>query len=53
MTARFGGALLVLALVAAFLISTLLYPPAAVGAMVASIDLAACLIRVGSQSADP
>jgi two-component system, cell cycle sensor histidine kinase and response regulator CckA len=48
MTSRFGGALLVLALVSGTLISTLLYPPAAVASVVASIALAACLGRVAS-----
>jgi hypothetical protein len=45
MTTRFAGALLVQALVAGFLISTFLYPPAAVGVLFASIALAACLGR--------
>jgi hypothetical protein len=45
LTARFKAALLLLALVAGFLISTLLYPPAAVGAVVASIALTAGLCR--------
>jgi hypothetical protein len=52
MTARLGGALLLLALVAGILISTLLYPPAAVGAVIASIALAACLVRMASEGAD-
>jgi hypothetical protein len=51
-TARLGGALLLLALVAGMLISILLYPPAAVGAVIASIALAACLGRVASESVD-
>jgi PAS domain S-box-containing protein len=53
MTARFGGALLVLALLSGTLISTLLYPPAAVGSVVASIALAACLGRVASGGRRP
>ena len=52
MTARFGSALLLLALVSGILISTLLYPPAAVGAVVASVALAACLGRVASEGVD-
>jgi hypothetical protein len=53
MTARFGAALLVVALVAGFLISTLLYPPATVGAAVAAVALVMCLGRVASISNDP
>jgi hypothetical protein len=53
MTARFSGALLVLALVAGALISTLLYPPAAVGSVVASIALAGSLGCVASRESRP
>lgn len=52
MTARVGAALLLLALVAGFLISTLLYPPATVGAAVASVALGLYLGRVTSISND-
>jgi len=53
MTARFGGALLVLALVAGTLISTLVYPPAAIGSLVAAIALATCLGCVASRESGP
>jgi len=51
-TARLAGALLVLALVAGILISTLLYPPAVTGAVVASIALAARLGLAAAGSGD-
>jgi hypothetical protein len=53
MTTRFGGAVFVLALVAGILISTLVYPPAAVGSVVASIALATCLGCVASRESRP
>jgi hypothetical protein len=52
MTARFSGALLLLSLVAGFLVSTLLYPPAVVGVVIAFVALAACLGRVASEDVD-
>ena len=53
MTARFGGALLLLALVAGTLFCTVLYPPAALGSVVASIALATCLGCVASRGSRP
>ncbi|HUL79367.1 MAG TPA: hypothetical protein VL691_19040 [Vicinamibacteria bacterium] len=52
LTARLAGALLVMALVAGILISTLIYPPAATGAVVASIALVARLGLAASGSGD-
>ncbi len=52
MTARLGGAVLLLALVAGILISTRLYPPAAVGALVAAIALTGCLGLAASGTVD-
>jgi hypothetical protein len=49
MTARFSGALLLLSLLAGFLVSALLYPPAVVGVVIASVALAVCLGRIASE----
>jgi hypothetical protein len=52
LAARLGGALLLQALVAGLLISLLLHPPAAVGAVIASVALAACVVRRAWEDAD-